>query len=368
MHEGLKTNENPSDALRTLLRKLFESNRISSAACLSRLSSDGAVSYSLLSSREDLEFAIPLHPLMPANSGGVIGHLTGQCAFETPVAVVLRPCELRALVERSKKSHANLDNLILISYTCPGVLPLKVMREGSGTQETDRYWECVGNGQIPPNIRPTCKGCEEFIPYCADITIDVVGNGDLDSARIVATTEQGKEIIRSLDGEVSEMKVENDKTAELLLGRSEAKKELFEECDSVGSGLEGLIRIFGRCVRCHSCSTVCPVCSCNLCYFDSRNTEYERRSFESQMARKKGIRLPPDTILYQLGRMAHVGVSCVGCGQCADVCPVNIPVSTYFAKVGQAVQEAFDYVPGKDAEESLPVTTYKPEEFVEVGE
>jgi hypothetical protein len=35
-------------------------------------------------------------------------------------------------------------------------------------------------------------------------------------------------------------------------------------------------------------------------------------------------------------------------------------------KVGDSVQKAFDYLPGKDIEEGLPVTAYEPEEFAAV--
>jgi len=368
MPEGLKIKKKSSDTILDFLKNLFESNQISGVITLNKLSENGAFSNSIISSPEDLKFAVPLYPLMPSNAGGVVGHVTRQCPFSVPIAVVLRPCELRALVELKKRNHANMDNLILISYTCPGVYPLEMMRDGKVNQLIDQYWNSIKEISIPQDIRPTCKGCEEFIPYIADITIDVIGNDDPNSTRIVANTEQGKDIIKSLDGESAEIELENERNLEMREKRREARKQLFEENDSEGLGFEGLIKSFGKCVGCHSCRTVCPICSCDLCYFDSRKTEYERKTFESEITRKKGIRLPHDTIFYQMGRMAHISISCVGCGQCADVCPVNIPVSTIFMKVGQAVQEAFDYVPGKDIEAELPVTTYEPEEFVEVGE
>jgi hypothetical protein len=53
---------------------------------------------------------------------------------------------------------------------------------------------------------------------------------------------------------------------------------------------------------------------------------------------------------------------------CADVCPVDIPVSTIFSLVGESVQGAFGYTPGMDVEEEIPFATYKEEEFTEVGE
>ena len=75
----------------------------------------------------------------------------------------------------------------------------------------------------------------------------------------------------------------------------------------------------------------------------------------------------PDTIFYHLVRLFHVSMSCTGCGQCADVCPANIPLWAVSLKMGEAVQKAFDYLPGKDVEEGLPITTFVPEEFAGIA-
>ena len=80
------------------------------------------------------------------------------------------------------------------------------------------------------------------------------------------------------------------------------------------------------------------------------------------------VRVLPDPTFYQLVRLFHVSMSCVGCGLCADVCPVNIPLWAVSLKIGEAVQKAFDYLPGRHVEEGLPVTTFKPAEFAGVVE
>jgi hypothetical protein len=43
-----------------------------------------------------------------------------------------------------------------------------------------------------------------------------------------------------------------------------------------------------------------------------------------------------------------------------------IPVARVFTLVGDRNQEAFDYVPGRSADEPLPLTTFEEEEFLEV--
>ena len=38
----------------------------------------------------------------------------------------------------------------------------------------------------------------------------------------------------------------------------------------------------------------------------------------------------PEPLLFQLGRMSHMSLSCVSCGMCEDACPVDIPVGRIF--------------------------------------
>ena len=58
----------------------------------------------------------------------------------------------------------------------------------------------------------------------------------------------------------------------------------------------------------------------------------------------------------------------MGCGLCAEVCPANIPVSTIFMKTGGETAKIFEYIPGKDVEEPIPVMIFKKEELTEIGE
>jgi formate dehydrogenase subunit beta len=85
-------------------------------------------------------------------------------------------------------------------------------------------------------------------------------------------------------------------------------------------------------------------------------------------ANQKGaLRLPADTLLFHLTRLNHMGLSCVGCGMCTQACPVELPVGVVFRAIGQRLQEAFDYVPGRDPEETLPLITFKEDEWTDLG-
>ena len=126
--------------------------------------------------------------------------------------------------------------------------------------------------------------------------------------------------------------------------------------------------MFATCIHCLNCKTACPICYCKTCLFETEAFRHEP-SFYLRSAQQKGsVRMPADTLLYHLTRLSHMSMSCVGCGMCSSACPVHIPVASLFLSVASQVQGAFNYQPGKDVEESLPLITYQPDEWVEVGE
>ena len=79
-----------------------------------------------------------------------------------------------------------------------------------------------------------------------------------------------------------------------------------------------------------------------------------------------GLRLPPETLLFHIGRMLHMSLSCVSCGACEDACPTSIPVAQVFSLVGSKNQEEFGYIPGRSPDEPPPLRIYEEEEFEEV--
>jgi formate dehydrogenase subunit beta len=105
-----------------------------------------------------------------------------------------------------------------------------------------------------------------------------------------------------------------------------------------------------------------------LCEFESPDSEYSPSNYETELRKRGGIKVPPGTLYFHLGRLTHIGISCVSCGQCSDVCPVDIPVADIFKKVGESIQKMFEYVPGKDIEEDIPLVSFKQEEFAEIEE
>ncbi|TFG26915.1 hypothetical protein EU528_13660 [Candidatus Thorarchaeota archaeon] len=64
-----------------------------------------------------------------------------------------------------------------------------------------------------------------------------------------------------------------------------------------------------------------------------------------------------------LTRLAHVGDSCVNCGQCQDACPMEFPLSKLFTMVNSRLSEVFDYKSGVDLDQGPPLNTTNVQEL-----
>jgi formate dehydrogenase subunit beta len=363
MPKVLKLNKSAEECLLEFLKFLLEGGKVKGVFTLKKVGESGGVAYSLITDPAALEEARPFFPLMPANAAKVLSRLTLVEPAAQPIAAVVRPCELRALTELMKRSQGSLDNLLLISSTCGGVYPLETSVNGNIEEKLTSYWEAVKKGEIAPDIRPACAACEHFVPYNADITLALIGNDATKQCQIHLNTEKGEEFAEGFKGETSGEELESELIEGLRTKRQAKKQELFQE---LGADSFDVNKLFEKCIGCRNCSKVCPACYCHVCFFDSGGDEHEPNYYETQLERNGYGQILPAPLFYQMVRLFHVSLTCTGCGQCSDVCPVNIPLWAVALKTGGAVQESFGYLPGRDLEEELPITAFKPEEFAAV--
>ena len=284
--------------------------------------------------------------------------------------MVLRPCELRAVVELVKLKQVSLQGLVLIGIDCFGTYSIsnysKLVEEGHSP--TQQALNLVKEGKDDPLLREACQVCEYPFPLNADFTIGLTGL-DMDKEILLqAATEEGEKILEAL-GLKENNGSEKRQTAitKLVSERARKRDELFEQTTREVYGLESLLSTFARCINCHNCRDVCPLCYCKECFFDSPTFEWEADKYLAWASRKSALRMPTDTLLFHLTRLNHMAISCVGCGLCQEACPNDVPVFSIFRLVGDRVQRIFDYLPGRSLEEELPLTTFKEAELQEVG-
>ncbi len=364
MTKGITLATGPEGGLKLLLKHLLEGGTVQGIFVLTRIE-NGKVAYALVTDPAKIDDSAPLYPVMPVNLGQILHRFAVRKGVTRPVAVVARPCELRAFVETMKRRQWSLDNVLIISHTCPGVYTLRTSVERDLDEELPGYWEHVHTNTINTDLRPACRSCTEFVPYTADLTLRLVDAGK--DCTFLANNERGERLIEGLTGKRIEGELDRERIEGLLNKRAEQRFQLLGHQANI-KGLDDLVGTFGKCINCHACGRACPICSCTLCAFESTTYEKNPGDFDQALLKKKGVRLPPDTMFFHLGRMLHMAVSCVACGSCQDVCPVEIPVSLVFKRVGESLQKTFGYVPGRDLKEPLPVNTFNVEEFIEVEE
>lgn len=362
-------NGNTLAAIQAFLKQLLEGDVVD-ALLVPMKTPSGAITPALVSDPQLLEQADPLTPVMGLNAA----RLAGRVSIREPrdrVGVVLRSCELRALTELVKLQQASLDDLVTIGIDCLGTYDVSVhtaMREDGGVDVT-AYLATAADGDLVAEegfaFREGCQMCEKPQAEGVDITLELFGADLATGIPISVPDEMAKELGLSVAEEPNTGRPQV--IERVVAARTDVRDQRFAE---IRERLEeeGVAGVLASCIRCHNCMTVCPICYCKTCLFRSQVFDHEPMQYANWARRKGAFRLPADTMLFHLTRLNHMVLSCIGCGLCTSNCPADLPVGDVFRAIGQETQEVFDYEPGRDVEEPLPLITFKEEEWMEVGE
>jgi formate dehydrogenase subunit beta len=310
-----------------------------------------------------VEQAWPIPPVISVQSGKAVANLTRRGKGAIRVGVVMRPCEMRATLELAKLEQVHLENLTLISMDCPGALALRDFSK-SPANEISKFERALNEWE-ERDIRPICQVCDHSNMVSGDLHLGILGKQE-DSFPLIANSAKGEALMSALGfdqaTETATWEREADKVTER---RSLARQSWKVDLKARIEGPDRLLGILSNCINCHNCMRVCPVCYCRQCYFDSEKVKHPADDYLEQAKRKGALRFPPDMLLFHIGRMTHIGLTCVSCGACEDACPASIPISQMFALAADDAQKAFDYVPGRSMRDPQPLVVYKEKEFEE---
>jgi formate dehydrogenase subunit beta len=349
-------------AARELLARGREAGLWDAVLVPARVPAGDSYAWLLLREAAALERATPLPPVMSVSGARALFKLARHGTIGR-VAAVLRPCEARAAVELYKREQIPLDDILLISMDCPGAVPLKDYVEDAEAGEA--LFAKLLSGEEETG-RAICRSCDHFSHTASDLHLGTLGL-PAGNVAVVAATAAGEAAAGGLGlgeaGPVEEWEAEVEKRT---ASRREAKEEAHRKLREEAAGPEQLAATLVRCIGCHACRSVCPICFCRQCYFDSEALKVPAANTLARAERKGAARLPTDTFLFHLGRMAHMSLSCVSCGACEDACPAQVPVAELFGLVAANTQAVFDYEAGRDRDEPVPTTYYREEELGDV--
>ncbi|RLA89203.1 MAG: formate dehydrogenase [Deltaproteobacteria bacterium] len=361
------------DSIQGFFRTLLEKGDINALLVPQRLPMKNAVMPTLVTDPEKINGADPLAPVFPINAAKVVSKLTRKPLYGK-VAVVLRPCEIRAFVELVKLKQARTEEVVIVGLDCLGAYGnvdyLRFAGE-DGKGSTQKFFQNVLSGKGTAwegiDISPACKACDHPIPENADLLIGLLGVDTNDHLLLKANTANGETILDKLQLSAAKEPEGRKKAIDALLAkRSAYRDQMFEETSEATADIEKLTSYLSECINCYNCRVACPVCYCKECVFVTDVFDHEPSQYLQWAKRKGAVKMPTDTIFYHITRLAHMSTACIGCGQCSNACPNNIPVMEIFRTIAHYTQTAFDYEAGRSLDDEPPLSVFREDEFQEV--
>ena len=212
------------------------------------------------------------------------------------IGIVVKSCDMKALVGLMGESQLKRENLYLIGVPCTGVL--------ASTSNPSQPLDTA-------TIASKCLECDTPLPQEADF-LPKVDLPDIPSK-------------------------ESRYSAEI------ARLELLTPAERWSFWKEQ----FSKCIKCYACRQVCPFCYCEQCMCD-RN--------KPQMV--DSTPRPSGNMAWHIVRAMHLAGRCAGCAECERVCPMDIPLNLLNRKMARELKELFEYEAGFDVLEKGPLASY----------
>ena len=370
-HKVIKVNDNDViGSANDFLRYLLSSGKIQ-ALLVPQNTPSKKVAFPVLISDPKKLHADIVAPILPASTAAMVSKMTKVQPPSKPIGVVMRSCQIRALVELVKLNQASLTNIVIIGVDCPGTFPINTYtefpEEKTPTQFLLEAWTKKSD-EAEKYFRSACRVCKDPIPTNADIILGFYGADIEKEIFVEAHSEVGKNILKELPLEDEKEGKDREKAVKEIRDEKDKKRAVILKEKEGIKGIDRVSEFFDKCVNCHNCRQACPICYCKECLFDSAVFDSEAYKFLRRAENKGLMKMPSDALLFQLGRMNHMILSCVECGLCEQACPNEIPLMDVFIAVAENAQKEFDYHPGKDVKEKIPMIVYREDEFLEVGE
>ncbi len=215
-------------------------------------------------------------------------------------AVVVKGCDARAVAALIRETQIKREDVVVIGVRCGGVVRKPTLKAEL----------------TPETVSPRCGGCASREPKLAD---HLVGALPPEPPRPAGA----------------------DALARIEALPTKERWAFWQE-------------ELGRCVRCHACREVCPLCFCTTCVADKSRPQWIEPSAT-----------PRANLAWQVTRVLHMAGRCVGCGECTRACPSDIPLGLILKHVANGVEQRFGYRVSDDPSVPAPIGSYKADDAQE---
>jgi len=240
------------------------------------------------------------------------------------IAIVAKSCDVRSILVAAAENQVALENLVVISGPCRGVIDRKKIAERTGDREVrdaeigEETISVAGRGfeiKLPVEhvLSDSCLECDHRDPPICHVR--------LEEAPAQPSEQQQSTEVQRLESLSSEQRW------------AHFQKE------------------FDRCIRCYACRNACPLCYCKECIVDWTNPSWFGKGSH-----------PADVMMFHIARVIHLAGRCVDCGACTRACPMAINIGALSSKLQKYVKEEFGYEPGMDVKTAPPLASYSKED------
>jgi formate dehydrogenase subunit beta len=339
-------------AVRGFLKLLLVEHVVDSLLVPLEVPSPDQVSPIIVREPKQLDTANPLAPVMRINAAAVVARVQRE-EGASRLGAVLRPCELRAVIELAKVERIDLEQLMLIGIDCMGTYEPDAygqLARASADSPTDEMLKWTRQGPIAPyRLRNACQMCEQFTTEHADIAIGLIGLNVRE--RLLIQTDDP--IAARLHLHEGDTEGRQKAIARLALIRRHRHEQALTQAAQWLRDLPSVIGLFASCTACGECIDACPFCGVDAFRPQPTKEPTDRlRDWPTNKDQTVRTRVSgPWSALIEWGRRA---ASCVGCGMCESACARHVPLTAIQGVIGRKVREEFKYVPGHQTDERLP--------------
>ncbi len=284
----------------------------------------------------ELSVANPFAPLMLSNAAALIGDYAKRYRGRR-VAAMLRPCELRTLMELKERQRlpGEANAVITLGVDCLATFPVdkyerRVQAQGVEAVTREALAYAAEGGFSPSEFRTACQICAWPAPLDADVTIGAIGVHPDQYLLIIArdaAVDARLRLAAVTDGLATEVQVVQREAAVGSVAEQRARARAHLE--NAGSerqrfgDLGSVLSWFANCSLCGDCLDTCPL-------------------YNGELSGMLGVHRerPPLAELVDVSRWL---ASCSGCGMCEAACNQDVPLMLLISSLSHQIQDGLHH-------------------------